>query len=77
LGTTNVGFQWNAGRGVTLYQFCLSSVRAGACDLFTYKGSALSATVPSLPANGATVYATLWSCINGTWQQNNYLYTEQ
>ncbi|MGA2851211.1 MAG: hypothetical protein ABSE46_19575 [Terracidiphilus sp.] len=78
LGTSNVGFQWNAGTGVTLYQFCLSAIGPGACDLHTYKGTALSATVPSLPANGVTVYATLWSYINGVWQPpNNYLYTEQ
>jgi hypothetical protein len=77
LGTTNVGFKWSAGSGVTLYQFCLSTIRPGACDLFTYKGAALSASVPILPANGVTVYATLWSDINGVWQQNNYHYTEQ
>jgi hypothetical protein len=77
LGTTSVSFQWNAGSGVSLYQFCLSTIAPGGCDLFTYKGAALSATVLSLPANGTTVYATLWSYINGAWHQNNYLYTEQ
>jgi hypothetical protein len=76
LGTSNVRFQWNAGTGVTLYQFCLSTVKYGACDLFSYKGSALTATVSSLPPNGLTVYATLWSYIKGAWQENNYLYTE-
>jgi hypothetical protein len=77
LGAIDVGFQWNAGKGVGLYQFCLSTVAPGGCDLFTYKGATLSATVPSIPANGVTVYATLWSNINGAWQQENYLYTEQ
>jgi putative component of membrane protein insertase Oxa1/YidC/SpoIIIJ protein YidD len=77
LGTSTVSFVWSAGSGVSLYQFCLSAIAAGECDVFLYKGTALSAIVASPPANGATVYATLWSEINGTWQQNNYLYTEQ
>ena len=76
LGTSNVSFQWSVGTGVTLYQLNLSATMPGASDLFSYKGSASSATVTSLPSNGATVYAALFSKINGVWQQNNYVYTE-
>jgi len=76
LGTNSVPFQWSTGTGVTLYQFTLSSVTSGASDLFLYKGSATSANVPSLPSNGALVYARLSSYINGTWQHNDYVYTE-
>jgi len=47
-----------------------------AGDLFLYKGTATSTIVPILPANGETVYATLYSKINGAWQSNAYLYTE-
>jgi len=71
-----VAFQWTAGAGVTVYQFNLSAIAFGGSDLYSYKGSATSADVPTLPAKGATVYATLYSKINGVWQQNNYLYTE-
>jgi hypothetical protein len=37
----------------------------------------MTATASTLPANGAKVYATLYSYINGAWQHNFYLYTEQ
>jgi len=77
LGTSNVGFQWDTGTGVTLYQLNLSAVAPGASDLYLYKGTATNTTVPTLPANGATVYARLWSKINGAWQYNDYAYTEQ
>jgi hypothetical protein len=76
LGTNNVAFQWTAGTGVTVYQLCLSAVGPGACDLFSHKGAALTASVPSLPANGVTVYATLYSFINGAWLSNSYVYVE-
>jgi len=49
----------------------------GASDLFLYKGTALSTSVPTLPANGATVYARMYSRIDGVWRYNDYVYTEQ
>jgi parallel beta-helix repeat protein len=76
LGASDVTFQWSSGGGVSLYQLSLSSTTPGASDLFSYKGAATSATVPILPANGLTVYATLYSYINGAWQSNSYVYTE-
>jgi hypothetical protein len=76
LGTSNVPFQWTTGTGVTLYQLNLSTVTPGASDLFQYKGAATTATASSLPSNGATVYARLFSYINGAWQHNDYVYTE-
>ena len=77
LGTSNVEFQWNAGIGVADYQLNLSAIAPGGSDLFLYKGTANSAGVPSLPANGVKVYARLYSKINGAWQYNDYVYTEQ
>jgi len=76
LGTSNVSFQWTAGRDVSLYELTLGTIAPGAHDLYVYKGSATSATVPALPADAVTVYATLSSYSNGAWQQNSYLYTE-
>jgi hypothetical protein len=76
LGTSNVAFQWTAGGAVSNYQLNLSAITPGASDLFLYKGTATSAVVPSLPAHGVTVYATLYSKVNGTWQSNSYVYTE-
>jgi hypothetical protein len=76
LGTSSVFFQWTAGGGATEFQLNLSAITPGASDLFLYKGTASSATVPSIPAHGVTVYATLYSKIEGTWQSNSYVYTE-
>jgi len=77
LGTTSVTFQWTAGIAVTDYQLNLSAVAAGDSDLYLYKGTALTTTAPTLPANGVKVYARLYSKINGVWQYNDYQYTEQ
>jgi hypothetical protein len=76
LGTSNVQFQWSGGTGVIDYQLNLSAIAPGDSELFTYKGSATSATVPTLPADGVTVYARLYSYRNGAWQFNDYVYTE-
>ncbi|MGA2849044.1 MAG: chitobiase/beta-hexosaminidase C-terminal domain-containing protein [Terracidiphilus sp.] len=76
LGTSSVPFQWSSGGGVSLYQLDLSATTKGAGDLYSYKGTALTTTVPTIPANGVTVYATLYSLIKGTWQSNSYVYTE-
>jgi hypothetical protein len=76
LAASNVTFKWSTGTGATLYQFSLSAVAPGASELYLSKGTATSATVSTLPTNGVTVYATLFSYINGTWQHNDYVYTE-
>jgi len=77
LGTSNVAFEWTAGTAVSIYQLNVSAVSPGASDLYLYKGTALSATAPTLPANGVKVYARLYSKINGEWVYNDYVYTEQ
>jgi len=77
LGTSDVTFEWNAGVAVTDYELNLSAIAAGDTDLYVYKGTALTATAPALPANGVKVYARLYSKINGAWQYIDYVYTEQ
>jgi len=77
LGTNNVLFQWSAGTSASLYQLNLSTVAPGNSELYSYKGTALSATAPSLPANGVKVYARLYSKIDGNWLYNDSVYTEQ
>jgi hypothetical protein len=77
LGTTNVNFQWSAGVAVSEYQLNLSAIAPGGSELFLYKGTATTATAPTLPAKGVKVYARLYSKINGAWQYNDYVYTEQ
>jgi len=77
LGTSSVQFQWSAGTGVADYQLNLSAIAPGESELYLYKGTSLSATATTLPANGVQVYARLYSRINGTWRYNDYVYTEQ
>ncbi len=37
-------------------------------------GNQTTTTVNNLPQNGSTVYATLWTLINGQWSNNQYTY---
>jgi hypothetical protein len=77
LGTSEIAFQWTAGIAVADYELNLSAIAPGDTDLYVYKGTALTTTVPTLPANGAKVYARLYSKINGAWLYNDYMYTER
>lgn len=65
-----VTFRWSAGFGVTNYTLCLGSI-SGQCDLWQWSGSGRTSTVPVLPSNGATIYATLTSTF-GSQSQNLY-----
>ena len=77
LGTSNVAFTWNAGIGATSYNLYLGTNGPGSSSLYASGWSAaMSATVPSLPAKGATVYARLYSKVNGNVEYNDYTYTE-
>jgi hypothetical protein len=77
LGTSNVRFTWTAGTGVTQYDLWLGISGPGSSSLYVSGWSAsTSATVTSLPAKGATVYARLYSDVNGATQYNDYTYTE-
>jgi len=79
LGTSNVQFTWTAGTGVTQYQLWLGLSGPGSSGLYASGGLTApitSTTVTSLPANGATVYARLYSTIAGKNQYNDYTYTE-
>jgi len=77
LGTTNVKFTWTAAVGATDYRLFLGTTGVGSLNLYnsgTLTG--LTTTVPSIPSNGVTVYAQLLAKISGTWQSENYTFTE-
>jgi N-acetylneuraminic acid mutarotase len=80
LGASGATFTWTPGSGVVAYYLSLGTKGAGSRDLAAGPGStALSLTVPSLPSNGETIYATLYSKIagSGVWQSAGYTsYTE-
>jgi hypothetical protein len=71
---STVQFQWAGGTGVTGYRLELGTIRGGV-DLWNEDtGANLSTTVSGLPTDGSTVYVTLWSLVDGTWQSKNYTY---
>jgi CSLREA domain-containing protein len=77
LGATGVMFNWTAGTSVTSYALWLGTRGPGSSSLYASPlSAATSVTVPSLPANGAMVYARLFSEGSGGTQYIDYTYTE-
>jgi hypothetical protein len=76
LGTGGtVTFAWDAGMGVTATWLAVGTATPGSADLYnmgTYTGT--QATVNGIPTDGSTLYVTLYSLINGTWQSTAYAY---
>jgi hypothetical protein len=78
LGTSGVMFTWTTGTGVTQYNLWLGLSGPGSSDLYASGWTAsTSVTVPRLPANGAKVYARLFSEGSGGIQHVDYTYTAQ
>jgi hypothetical protein len=76
LGGSSVAFTWTAGTGDTTgYSLWLGST-AGTDNLY-HSGSttATSVTATGLPTNGETIYATLYTYINGATVSAAYTYT--
>ena len=73
-------FTWSAGTGVTRYEFRLGTTGPGSRDLYNSAEATTTALtsglVTGIPTNGATLYARLYSWINGAWQYTDYTYTE-
>jgi hypothetical protein len=77
LGTSNVMFTWTTGTGATEYQLWLGLSGPGSSSLYASGWlTTTSSSVTSLPAKGATVYARLYSLVNGAVEYNDYTYTE-
>jgi len=75
---TTVTFSWSAAIPATYYWFNLGTGSSGSSAKNIYSGSsttASSVTVSGLPRNGETIYATLYSYIDGAWQPIVYTYT--
>ena len=73
----NQTFTWSRGTGPTEYELCIGTTGSGTCDVYN-SGSitANEASVTTLPA-GATLYARIYSLIDGAWQYSDYVYTTQ
>lgn len=65
-------FNWTAGAGVTQYVLYVGTAPQ-THDIYYLRGGigTTSATVSSLPS-GVTIYVTLFSLINSTWQKAQY-----
>jgi hypothetical protein len=74
---TSATFTWTPGNQVTAYIFDLGTTGSSSSDLYSSGSTtATSASVSGIPTNGVTLYATLYSKINGVWQISHYTYTE-
>ena len=72
----SVTFTWSAASGATGYWVDIGTSPGGNTIYQSGNlGTTLSTTVNTLPTNGSTLYATLYSLINGTWVNNPYTYT--
>jgi hypothetical protein len=69
-------FTWSAGSGATSYWLDIGSVPGGNQYLQTGSlGNVTSTTASTLPADGSTIYVTLYSLVGGQWLSNSYIYT--
>ncbi len=68
-------FTWTAGTGATAYWLDIGNVPGGNQYYQSGNlGTMLTTTVYSLPADGSTIYATLYSYVGGQWSSNAYTY---
>ncbi len=76
LSGNQVTFNWSAGSGATAYWVDVSDVGPGGNDLDQSGnlGNVLTYTIYNLPADGSTVYVTLYSLVGGQWLSNGYTY---
>ena len=73
---STVTFSWSAGAGASGYWLDLGNVPSGNQYLQSGNlGNVLQVTANGLPTNGSTVYATLYTLVNGQWLPNAYTYT--
>jgi len=80
LSGSSVTFSWSAGGGVTQYEFRLGTTVPGSSDVYNSADAATTSLttglVSGIPTYGVTLYARLYSKINGVWQWHDYTYTE-
>jgi FG-GAP repeat len=77
LTSTRVEFDWPAAEGVPYYDLHLSATAFGNTDLYNSGHVAGTSVTVTVPGNGATIYARLYSWINGGWQYTDSTYTAE
>jgi hypothetical protein len=76
LSGTTATFTWSSDSSATAYWVDIGS-SAGGNDIYSSGnlGTALTTTVYTLPANGNTIYVSLYSYVGGQWLNNPVTYT--
>jgi hypothetical protein len=73
---TSATFTWTFGGGATAYDLYLGTTGVGSSNLYRSGHiTTTSTTVSSLPANGETIYARIFTYVNGTWVYFDSTYT--
>ena len=76
LSGSTVAFTWTAGTSATAYWLDVGNVPAGNQYYQSGNlGNVLTTMANGLPTDGSTVYATLYSLVDGQWLSNAYIYT--
>jgi hypothetical protein len=77
LSGNSVTFNWTSDSNATAYWVDVSNVSQGGNDLDSSGnlGLALTETIYNLPANGSTIYVTLYSYVGGQWLSSASSYT--
>jgi sugar lactone lactonase YvrE len=78
LAGSRATFTWEAGTGVTECYLLLGSNGVGSSNIYN-SGYTLhrSVKVTGLPTSGETIYARLYSLMNGVWHHLDYTYTAE
>jgi hypothetical protein len=70
-------FTWSPGSGVTSYQLLLGTTGSGSNNAYSSgETQNQSITLTTVPANGGTLFVTVESLINGTWEAEHSTFTE-
>ena len=76
LSTNSVTFTWSADASATAYWLDIGSTPGGGNVYSSGNlGNVLTTTDPNVPANGITLYVTLYSLVGGQWVSTSCTYT--
>ena len=70
-------FTWNPGSGSTMFALWIGTA-PGTYNLYTsgHVANTVTSETVNIPANGATLYVSLWYELNGNWAYKAYTFTE-
>ena len=76
---SNTAMRWDAGHGVSEYMLAVASnperlPQSPWGDLYVYRGTATSTTLPRLPDDGKPLYVRLWSRILESWFYSDHVF---